>query len=50
MKKVLLICDEANFSKAAFKFINSLDGVEKNLVTGVFYLSVDFRLLIPSSI
>src|SRR3954466_2556653 len=50
MKKVLFICDGRNFSKAAFDFIKSLNEAEAILVTGVFYLSVDFRILIPSSI
>lgn len=50
MKKVLFICDGRNVSNAAFGFIKSLNEEEKILLTGIFYLSVDFRILIPSSI
>lgn len=50
MKKILFIADGKNFSKGAFDFIKLLNETENVLVTGVFYLSGDSRILIPTSL
>jgi hypothetical protein len=48
MKKVVFACDGKNFSHRAFDFIKSLNEAEKILVAGIFFLSVDYRILVPS--
>lgn len=50
MKKILFVCDGKNFSKASFNFIKLLNQTEKIVVAGVFYLSVDVRILFPTSL
>ncbi|WP_018612992.1 universal stress protein [Segetibacter koreensis] len=50
MKKVLFVCDGKNFSTGAFDFIKSLNETEKILLTGIIFLSIDYRILIPTSI
>jgi nucleotide-binding universal stress UspA family protein len=50
MKKILLACDGKNFSNAAFNFLETLNETEPILVAGAFFISVDYRILVPSSI
>lgn len=50
MKKILFIADGKNYSKGAIDFIKLINEQEKILVTGVFYLSIDNRILIPTSL
>lgn len=50
MKKIVLACDGKNFSSAVFTFLEQLNETEPILLTGAFFLSVDYRILIPSSI
>jgi nucleotide-binding universal stress UspA family protein len=50
MKKIVLACDGKNFSDAVFSFLKELNETEPILLTGAFFLSVDYRILIPSSI
>ncbi|WP_018617465.1 universal stress protein [Segetibacter koreensis] len=50
MKTIVLACDGKNFSNAAFAFIKSLNEAEPILLTGAFFLSIDYRILIPSSL
>jgi nucleotide-binding universal stress UspA family protein len=50
MKKVLFVSDGKNLPKGTFEFIKLLNETERILLTSVFYLSVDGRILIPTAI
>jgi hypothetical protein len=50
MKKVVFIADGENFSKGAFDFIKWLNETEQLLVVGIFYLSIDSRIFIPTAL
>src|SRR3954453_176025 len=49
MKKIVLACDGNNFSKEAFRFLNSSYEKEPFLLTGVFFHSINYGLLIPNT-
>jgi nucleotide-binding universal stress UspA family protein len=49
MKKILLICDANNFPSGAFKFLKLLHFSDPFLLTGAFFHSVNYDLLIPST-
>jgi hypothetical protein len=50
MKKVLLISDENNFPAGAFEFLKYLHEREPIAVTGFFYSSVNYEMLVASSL
>lgn len=50
MKKLLLLSDGSNFPVGAFEFIKYLHEKEPVSVTGFFYSSVDYEMLITSSL
>jgi hypothetical protein len=49
MKKIVFVCDGNNFSKEAFKFVEALYENEPFLLTGAFFHSIDYALLIPNT-
>ena len=49
MKKIVFVCDGKNFSKEAFKFVNSLYEKEPFLLTGAFFHSLNYGLVIPNT-
>src|SRR4051812_26315706 len=49
MKKILFICDGKNFSKEAFEFVKSLYEKEQFLLTGAFFHSINYGLVIPNT-
>jgi len=50
MKNIVFACDGKNFSNGAFAFAKLINETEPVLLIGAFFLSIDYRLLIPSSI
>jgi hypothetical protein len=50
MKKILFVCDVNNFPEGAFKFTASLNELEPILLTGAFFHSVNFDVLMPAAL
>lgn len=50
MKKILFACDGKNFSEAGFDFIKWLSSLEPVKVTGVFFASVNYQMLLATAI
>lgn len=50
MKKIAFACDGKNFSPGSIEFINWMQQQEPVLVTGVFFSSVNYEMLIATSI
>lgn len=50
MKKILFVCDVNNFPAGAFKFIEGLHESEPLLLTGAFFHSANFDVMIPASV
>ena len=49
MKKIVFVCDGNNFSGEAFLFVKSLYENEPFLLTGAFFHSINYGLLIPNT-
>lgn len=49
MKKIVFVCDGNDFSKEAFKFVASLYEKERFLLTGAFFHSLNYGLVIPNT-
>ncbi len=49
MKKIVFISDSSNFSKKTFEFLRSLYEKEPFLLTGAFFHSVNYGLVIPNT-
>jgi hypothetical protein len=49
MKKIVFVCDGGNFSTNAFQFVRSLYEQEPFLVTGAFFHSINYGLIIPNT-
>jgi nucleotide-binding universal stress UspA family protein len=49
MKKILFVCDGKNFSNEAFHFVTSLYEKEPFLLTGAFFHSINYGLVIPNT-
>lgn len=50
MKKILFACDGKNFSEAGFEFIKWVRSQEPVKVTGVFFSSVNYHMLLATAI
>ena len=50
MKKILFVCDVNNFPKGAFKFIENLKETDQFLLTGAFFHSANFDIVMPASV
>jgi hypothetical protein len=50
MKKMLFICDVNNFSSGAFTFLEDLYKKNEFLLTGAFFHSVNFDVLMPTGL
>src|SRR4051794_2027265 len=50
MKKIIFVCDVNNFPEGAFKFIKSLNEPEPILLTGAFFHSINFDVLMPAGL
>jgi hypothetical protein len=49
MKKILLLCDVNNFPTGAFEFIKNLHSSEPLLLTGAFFHSINYDLILPTA-
>lgn len=49
MKKIVFVCDGNNFSNEAFQFVKSLHAREPFLLTGAFFHSINYGLVIPNT-
>lgn len=49
MKKIVFVCDGNNFSNEAFQFVKSLYEHQPFLLTGAFFHSINYGLLIPNT-
>src|SRR3954462_844993 len=49
MKKIVFVCDGNNFSNEAFQFVKTLHENVPFLLTGAFFHSLNYGLLIPNT-
>src|SRR5215210_1484435 len=49
MKKIVFVCDGKNFSNEAFQFVKSLYEKEPFLLTGAFFHSINYGLVISNT-
>jgi hypothetical protein len=50
MKKIIFICDVDNFPEGGFRLVQDIQTVEPVLLTGAFFHSANFDVLIPPSV